>query len=325
MRYLLVGGIGYIGGRLSAYLKGQGHYVRLTTRRMPAQVPSWVLADDVVSADLQQVDPLDAAMRSIDQVIDLAAPDELEAAHHPASALHAGAVQTWNILEALSRQPIGQRPRLLYLSTFHVYGPEASGEINETTLPAPVHPYAIARYLGEVIVQSFRKAGHVKALIVRLSNVMGAAAHSEVPRWSLVFNDLCRQAISQNQLILKTPGQQKRNFITLEDTVRALDFLSTQGRWPEDGILHLGSSVHWSIREVAEKVAEVCLQKMGRRPAIQTTAGTKALPPVDFHFNIERLRALGFKWNDLFDREIENILDLLRHPSSDCASTAAPK
>ena len=317
MKWLLLGGTGYIGSRLAAYLKSQGHAVRITTRRSRSEVPRWISADEVLSVNLDAKAELAPALDAIDAVVDLAAPDEVVSAQQPLAALKAGAEQTWIVLETLTDRPAGTRPPLLYMSTFHVYGPNIQGNVDETTTPSPVHPYALGRYLGETIVQTFRKRKLVNAVCLRLSNAFGAPVSADVPRWSLVFNDLCRQAVSQHKLTLKTAGLQRRNFITLEDTVRAIEFIvQHRSAWPEDGVLHVGSSAHWSIQDVAQMVSSHCHRLLGYAPPIESPQTADLNPPTHFQFSVERLKAMGFQWNNAVDEEIEATLNICRNVDS---------
>jgi UDP-glucose 4-epimerase len=317
MKWLLLGGTGYIGSRLAAYLKSQGHGVRITTRRSRSEVPRWISADEVLSVNLDAKAELAPALDAIDAVVDLAAPDEVVSAQQPLAALKAGAEQTWIVLETLTDRPAGTRPLFLYMSTFHVYGPNIQGNVDETTTPSPVHPYALGRYLGETIVQTFRKRKLVNAVCLRLSNAFGAPVSADVPRWSLVFNDLCRQAVSQHKLTLKTAGLQRRNFITLEDTVRAIEFIvQHRSAWPEDGVLHVGSSAHWSIQDVAQMVSSHCHRLLGYAPPIESPQTADLNPPAHFQFSVERLKAMGFQWNNAVDEEIEATLNICRNVDS---------
>ncbi len=306
MNFLLIGGIGYVGGRLASYLKSRGHRVSISTRRSPEDVPAWVIADEIIwdanGADFAH------ALETVDVVLHLAAPDASAAARNPAEALRAGGEWTWQLLEKLLERK--STSPLLYLSTFHVYGRNVAGEIRETTLPIPSHPYAIGKYLAECIVQFFRGQKGIRALCVRLSNVFGTAAAHGIPCNSLVFNDLCRQAIINKRLTLHTTGDQKRNFITMEDTVRALEFLALRNEeWPVDGVIHMGSKLHLSIREVAEIVAERTNALFGYSPEIITPEAHECHPAVEFTYSIERLEGMGFVWNNRVEKEVDDTLN----------------
>lgn len=310
MNFVVLGGFGYVGGRLVQYLRSQGHRVCVTTRRAPSSVPDWFCADKIVQSDLTRPDELIQCLDGQDGVVHLAAPDEIESAKHPLESLRAGGEKTWCVMEALSR--CTHPPVLLYISTIHVYGPNAKGVVHEETLPQPTHPYGLGRYVGECVVQLFRRQKKVQALCVRMSNTFGVPLHVSIPRWSLVFGDLCLQAVLAKKVILKTPGTQRRNFITLHDAVRAMEFLSLRPtQWPKGGIIHLGSSMNLRIQEVAERVAQAAGLVDGERPTL--------LPPKESHpsgddlnFSIDRLKALGFQWSNPVEQEVEATLRLCR-------------
>lgn len=310
MRFVLVGGIGYLGGRLARHLKSQGHHVAVTTRRPSSTVPSWIEADEIVSitdeADLRP------HFQNRDLVVHLAAPNEIISLENPLEAIRAGGEGTWKILEALS----AHTPRIpfIFLSTFRVYGPHVQGTIQETTPTAPAHPYALGRFLGESVTHYFRSKAGVSTLCVRLSNGFGAPCALDVPRWSLIFNDLCLQAVRDHQLVLKSPSEQ-RNFITLTDVARALEFLALNpARWPQDGLLHLGSSLHWSVLEAAERIQRCTEELLGYKPPIQIPS-TPSIPKQTIHFSVERLAALGFQWQNNWEDEIKNTLRLCSSPN----------
>jgi UDP-glucose 4-epimerase len=307
MRFVLLGGIGYVGGRVAAYLRSQGHHVRVTTRRPLHDVPVWVSADEVVHADLADTAQLRAAMAERDVAIHLAAPDEIAAALDPLAALRAGGELTWNALTAVTE---GASPKLfIFVSTFHVYGPNAHGDVSEESIPLPSHPYALGHYLGENVTQMFRRQQGIKALCVRMSNALGAPISIDVPRWSLVCNDLCLQAVVDERLVLKTAGAQCRNFLTLQDAARAMEFLSLRSdAWPTDGVIHVGSPLNLSIRELAERVAAEVAATMGFAPAITLAKQEAPGHGKELTFRVDRLTAMGFTWTNRVGEEIRATL-----------------
>lgn len=307
MRFVLLGGIGYVGGRVGQYLRSQGHYVRMTTRRPLRDVPAWAPADDVVQADLTEEAPLRAALAGSDVAVQLAAPDEIAAAADPLAALRAGGELTWRTLAvAAERSP----PRFLFMSTFHVYGKNARGDVHEEALPLPSHPYGLAHYVGENVTQTFRRRNGIQALCIRMSNALGAPLSLEVPRWSLVCNDLCLQAVASQKLVLRTAGAQRRNFLTLQDAARAIEFLALHpDAWPADGVLHLGSSLNLTIRELAERIAAQVQTTLGFTPDVTVAEGGSS-EAGELNFHVDRLAAMGFTWTNHADDEIRATLRL---------------
>ena len=313
MRFLLLGGIGYLGGRLAGFLKSIGHEVHVTSRRRPEEAPAWVCADRIVQVDLETTAELAPLLENVDVAVHLVAVDQVAAARDPAAALHVSTATTWRLMEAAAGR--ARPPSVIYLSSFHVYG-HMDGNIIETTPTAPNHPYALAKRFGEEVIALFRRRQGVRALSVRLSNAFGCPPGTEVTQWSLVFNDFCRQAVKHKAIVLKSAGTQRRNFITLGDTVRALEFLATrQEQWPDDGVMHVGSSISFSILEAAELVANRAYEVLGFRPEIRAPKGGGETH-TSFAFSTERLAALGFAWTNEVEQEVDDTLRM-------CAATAS--
>ncbi len=314
MKIALVGGVGYIGGRLSHYLKSKRHHVRVTTRRSPKDVPSWLSADQVVRDDLTNVKYIRKHLADREVIIHLASPDEREAERDPRAALRAGSETVWNVLEAISGLP--QKPRFLFLSTFHVYGQAGKGNVTEKTLPLPLHPYGLGRYMGEAVAQVFRRRHGLRTLCVRLSNVVGPPADFSVPRWTLLLGDLCLQTVTQKKIELRSPPATQRNFISMEDAVRALEFLShPKASWPTDGIIHLGSPRSFTIHEMAHRVADAAVRELGYAPRIffSSKATNNGYSRIHLRYSVQRLRDMGFSWRNSLDREITNTLKMCFH------------
>lgn len=309
MRFVLLGGVGYVGGRLCEYLRANGHHVCVTTRRCIDEVPSWLAVDEVVQADLVDESQLRAALTGRDVAIHLAAPDEITAAADPLAALRAGGELIWNALKVLGE--CSPPPLFLYLSTFHVYGQNGYGDVDEETVPLPHHPYGLGHLLGEAVTRMVRGQRKIRALCIRMSNAFGAPLSIDVPRWSLVFNDLCLQAVANRRLILKTSGRQRRNFITLHDVARAMEFLSLHANeWPADGLIQLGSSMNLSIKEAAERVAVGAEAVLGSKPEIVVAKKEESGAGQELKFHVDRLSAMGFSWTGSAQEEIRATLRL---------------
>jgi UDP-glucose 4-epimerase len=176
------------------------------------------------------------ALAGVDCVIHLAAASEARSASHPDAAVFETGTGTRRVLDAAIGAGV---PRFVYLSTIHVYG-ALEGRLSETSAARPTHPYAVAHRLAEDFVLAAHDAGKIEGAVVRLSNGIGAPAWMEVDRWSLVGNDLARQAVLTGELVLKAPDQW-RDFIALSDVCRGIAMLIEADRDSlGDGLFNLG-------------------------------------------------------------------------------------
>ena len=109
------------------------------------------------------------------------------------------------------------------------------------------------------------------------SNAVGRAGCADaVDRWTLVANDLCRQAVTTGALALRTTGTQWRDFVALDDVVprsspHAVDGESVAG--------HLQPRVRdrrHRVRDARRDGGRRCRAADGRAPAAATSADARA-------------------------------------------------
>jgi UDP-glucose 4-epimerase len=283
---VVTGATGYVGGRLVAHLAGAGAKVRSVGREPAAD---WLLplaAGGHFALDLA-TDALDGICDGADAVIHLAGPNEVAAAADPDAALAVTATATRRVAAAASAAGV---PRLVYGSTVHVYGAAMTpgATVSEDTLPEPRHPYAIARLAAEHIAA----AAGPPLVVLRMTNTVGAPMAASVDRWSLLVNDLCRQAVTTGEVALQSAGDQWRDFVPLVGAVRVLA-ASAMGDGPPPGTYNLGSGRPVTVRDMAEMVQGAIEARTGHRPPLRAPAPTGP-PPAPYRVSVGRLAACGW-------------------------------
>ncbi|MGC9954255.1 MAG: SDR family oxidoreductase [Rhizomicrobium sp.] len=314
-RIFVTGARGYLGGRLVQDLAADSSFrVVGTTRKQTAPPQGWPSAADLIAWDPLALDEaaMAAALRGVDTIVHLAAPNEVECGADLVASLESGCVASLKLLRAACAA--GCR-RFIFLSTIHVYGSPLPERISETDAANPVHPYAIIHRTAEDFVRAAHAKGDIEGVVLRLSNGIGAPAWLEVGRWTLVGNDLCRQAIQSGRIILRSSGLQWRDFILLRDFVRAIRLMiDAPASALGEGLFNLGGRLPLRMLDIAEVVArraEIMLERsipISRQPA---AAGVQ-WPSIDF--SIDRIATLGFvpSPRSALDAEIDRTLDLCR-------------
>ena len=302
---LLTGGLGYVGGRIALGLAADGHALTCGTRR--TSTPAWFSGMPTVRIDWDSSDSLASACRGIDCVIHLAAMNEVDSAKDPVGALQVNGVASLRLLEAAKQAGVR---RFIYFSTAHVYGATLQGTIDETTPSRPIHPYAITHKVAEDFVLAAHDQKLIEGVVFRMSNGFGAPVTPDVDRWTLLVNDLCRQAATRGELRLNSSGTQLRDFITLGDVVRAVTHvLRLDASSLDNGLFNLGGSASVSILEMTERVAARWKVLTGREIRIVRPAGEGNSPPA-LNYRCDKLATTGFVLTSLVDREIDDTLKL---------------
>lgn len=312
MRKILVtGGLGYVGGRVARHLATiPDLQLCLTSRRPPAATPDWLPRGHVVEWDSATQDPA-PVLDGVDTVVHFAALNEIDSARDPVQALQVNGVDTLRLL--LAAQQAGVR-RFIYFSTAHIYGAPLAGTIDEKTLPRPVHPYAISHKTAEDFVLAQHDQGKIDGVVFRLSNGFGAPIAAEVNRWTLIANDLCRQAVTNGTLTLKSSGLQRRDFVTLSDVARCVEHaINLPKETLGDGLFNLGGESVLSMYELACLVSQRCEAVLGFAPHVERPAPALGETAPELEYDIKKLKATGFKLLGGMADEIDATLRLCQH------------
>lgn len=318
-RILITGGLGYLGGRITQHLAALfGVEIRVGTSRAAVPAPAWLSNATLVSLDLLDDGQVAAACSGVDTIVHLAALDEIVSAIDPEKALVVNGLGSLKLLRAAEKAGV---KRFIYFSTAHVYGAPLQGTIDETTLARPIHPYAITHRVAEDFVLAAHAQKKLTGIVVRLSNGFGAPADPAVNRWTLLVNDLCRQAVSTGKLELRSSGLQRRDFITLDDVGRAVEHLVTlPAECCGDGLFNLGGDCTLQVIELTRRIASRCQVLLGFAPEVvrPEPKHDEAAPKLDYR--MDKLKATGFVLTGDIDKGIDDTLLLCR----DAFGTGAP-
>ncbi|MBF0487090.1 MAG: SDR family oxidoreductase [Nitrospirae bacterium] len=312
MRILITGGRGFIGGRTALYLKEKypNSDITITTTKNE-DLPAWCSAFNTLNMSLSDEQSIKHAVEGADAIVHLAALNEIDSMREPVSAIRINAEGTFRLLRAAFEYGVRN---FIYFSTIHVYGENlALPLITEDTPIRPYHPYATTHAAAEGFVDQFRRYNAMNTVIFRLSNAYGAPADMAVNRWSLVFNDLCRQAVTHKSLTLKSSGRQYRDFISMHDVTRAVGHFiyELKDGWG-DGLFNLGGECPMTILEAAGRVARVYKETYGREIS-EIRVGEAAVPEAFLNptnYSIEKIKETGFQLEGGMDDEIRRCLSL---------------
>ena len=222
--FTILGATGFIGSHLHCYLEQQGYNVLAPPRNTP-----WIFTE-----------PLGHILYCIGLTADFR--------NRPFDTINA---HICYLAEILRRSHFDS---LLYLSSTRVYLNAASGSENERLIVNPLELddlYNLSKLTGEALCLR-----DPRAKVVRLSNVIGSGSQSPTALQAII------SAIHTNRrVVLHTTIDSEKDYIWLNDVVRMLPVIATDGR---DKIYNLASGENLSyyailqaLRSVADFTIEV--------------------------------------------------------------------
>ncbi len=301
-KILITGGTGYVGGRLAKRLSVE-HKVLVSSRNLQDK-KNQDLYRDLEIVDHHSLFDVEN-FPVVDAIIHLAALNERDSVTKPSDAIRVNVDETRIILEnGISR---GVK-RFIYFSTAHIYGSPLTGSINETTLPRPAHPYSITHRAAEDYIIAATDQKRIDGNILRLSNSFGAPISKDVNRWTLLANDLCRQAVEKGEMILHTNGCQYRDFICMTDVEEVISFMVGKDALLKYIVYNLGSGSSMRVIDMARMISQLCKEVLQKNIEIKMPAGLKETEESGLDFSIARLMGEGIKINNDVHGEMVQLL-----------------
>jgi nucleoside-diphosphate-sugar epimerase len=181
MRVMVIGGSGFIGQHLCAYLANSGHQIVATARSLEALHGIGGLVEPV-QLDLQSEDSVESVMNGIEAVVFLAARahvivDETE---DPLNEYRKVNVQgALKIARWAASQGV---VRFIYISSIGVNGTESKIPFCESDLPNPGEAYAQSKWEAEQALVECCKANGMDLVVLRPPLVYGINAPGNFAR-----------------------------------------------------------------------------------------------------------------------------------------------
>jgi UDP-glucose 4-epimerase len=268
LKIAVLGSRGLIGAAIYDHLR-KSHDVITIGRGAPAQiVADFTDARTVKSLPLSGVDALVHAAGIVNEDFE-----------DPYRAFMQATSGTARLLDRAVECGIS---RFCYVSSAHVYGP-LRGPIDEATSVNPLTDYAIAHFSSEQIVRRMAVEGR-SALVVRPCAVFGMPPDlNRFRRWDLIPFGFPRDAVTANEIVLKTSGKQFRNFVSTTDIASVIGHWLLQSEVPAYQVINPLGATSLTVLEFSRLCAEVYEALTGRVCAVRAPVIKDDLPD-DFRY-----------------------------------------
>lgn len=242
MKILLTGGAGFIGSNFAINALKQGHEVinvdKLTYAGNLDNLEVYLQHSHhhFYQTDICNKEEISSIFKKHqpDIVLHMAAESHVDRSIDCADDfIQTNIMGTYNLLEySLSYYRQTNRKgsfRFLHLSTDEVFGAlGAEGKFNENYPYKPNSPYAASKASSDLLVRSYHQTHGLPTIIINTSNNYGPKQYAEKLIPLTILN-----ALEHKPLPIYGNGQQVRDWLYVEDHIRALDLLLEKGQLGE--------------------------------------------------------------------------------------------
>lgn len=201
--------------------------------------------------------------KNIDTVIHLAALDREEVKKN---SKHSKKINFSFAYELIKKSKENNVKTIIFFSSINVYGKNLTKEVTEKTHPKPNDEYSVLKF--KVEKKLLREKG-IQVLILRISNIIGVPKKISKGYEKLFIPDICKSAIKNNKIILKSDGNQFRDFLDINILLKVISkIISSKKKIDQSLILNVSSGIGTQILSVAKKVKKIMKKKFNREITI---------------------------------------------------------
>jgi len=243
MKYLILGGAGFIGTHLSKRLIKEGQKVTIVDSLSTSKKPNYEV--DFIHNDIKNMNVEDL-IKNHDIIYFLAG--SVGVSHNDKNPLTTleNNVGLMNKLIPIFRK---YDKKVIFSSTSEVYGEGPFSENDDLTIGPPTKlrwSYAVAKLMTEFMITS----SNFPYVIIRFFNIVGPG---QLPDYGMVLPKFIDATKNNKNLVVYGNGNQVRTFCHVEDAVDCLLKLEKFNR----EIFNVGNDIPITIKNLAEKVIDI--------------------------------------------------------------------
>jgi nucleoside-diphosphate-sugar epimerase len=251
MKHVLVtGGAGFIGSHLSQALINKGYQVRIIDNLVYGKKEWLPVEAEFIKGDISDLETCHEAMTGINGVFHCAAMSRAgPSLDNIDVCTRSNIVGTQNILLAAREANV---KKIIYSGSSTYYGNHLPPHREYETPGQFLNFYALSKQVGENYCLLFDEVFNLPCVILRYFNVYGPR-QPEVGEYALVLGIFLRRLANQEALQIHGDGQQRRDFIHVNDVVSAnIAAYESHVRYE---IFNVGSGNNVSIKELANLIS----------------------------------------------------------------------
>lgn len=248
----------------------------------------------IVKQNINKINYYDKNFKKIDCVFHLAAiADIVPSINNPKPYCETNIMGTINILEAMRFNKIN---KIIYTASSSCYGIPDKYPTDEKCKIDTRYPYAFSKYIGEQVISHWSKVYKMNYISLRLFNVFGTRSRT-TGSYGAVMGVFLKQKLSNYKLTVVGDGQQKRDFVEVNDVVDAL-MKSLYLKSKKNYIFNIGSSKPIKILQLVKLIGSKYIN-IPKRPG----------EPDATHANIKKAKKI-LKWHPriTFKQGMKNLL-----------------
>tara|TARA_X000001036_G_scaffold261351_1_gene242924 strand:+ start:2167 stop:3084 length:918 start_codon:yes stop_codon:yes gene_type:complete len=254
MKYIVTGGAGFIGSNIVDLLIKKNHDVHVIDNFSTGKKENCNPAANYHHFDISNQhnnEELKNIFQDADGIFHLAALARVQdSIENPVHFEVNNTIGTVNILKIASECKIR---RVVYSASSSAYGNTTKLPSNEEDSIAPISPYAMQKYYGEVCCKTFSEVYGIETVSLRYFNVYGERQSLD-GAYPLVMCVFAKQRLENKPLTIRGDGEQRRDFTHVFDIANANYLAMNSNKVGKGEVINIGNSDNRSVNDIANMI-----------------------------------------------------------------------
>ena len=255
MKYIVTGGLGFIGSNICRTLLEKGHQITIVDNsdsQNNQRILDFKNEVDLCEIDIRQKEQLEKICTDVHGIFHNASLIDVQESYQKKEEYHSvNVIGTKNIFEIARDLDI----KVIFASSASVYGDTKTIPIDEKFERNPINPYGQNKLEGELAAERFSK-NELNVIGLRYFNVYGIG---QTKTYAGVITQFLRRLKENKPPLIFGEGSQIRDFIHVNDVAEA-NVVAMQSNIEND-FLNIGSGIGTSILDLARLMIKLSKKK----------------------------------------------------------------
>ncbi|MBU4256797.1 SDR family oxidoreductase [Patescibacteria group bacterium] len=248
---IVTGGAGFIGSNLVDELIKKGDEVIIIDNLSTGKKENINQEAEFHEVDMRDLEKIKPLFKGVDYVFHLAAFARVQPSiEDPITANDINLNGTLNAL--VSARDAGVK-KVVYSASSSAYGDQKTMPLREDMPVHTLSPYGLQKYMGELYCRLFSDIYGLPTVSLRYFNVYGRRQLLE-GAYCLVMGIFVRQRLAGEPMTIVGDGEQRRDFTSVADTVRANILAAESDKAGKGEVINIGRGKNYSVNELAKMI-----------------------------------------------------------------------
>jgi UDP-glucose 4-epimerase len=250
-KIIVTGGAGFIGSHIVDALINAGYEVHVIDNLSAGKKENVNPKAVLHVVDIRDKEKLIPIFKDAKYVFHEAAfPRVQYSIENPIETNEINVIGLLNVLEVSRANKV---KRIIFASSAAVYGDPDKLPTKEDSALSPLSPYAVHKCIGEIYLKLYAQIYGLETVSLRYFNVYGSRLDPK-GAYPLVIGYFLKRAKQGLTLSITGDGNQTRDFVHVNDVVKANILAMKSDKVGKGEIINIGTGKQYSVNQIAELI-----------------------------------------------------------------------